>query len=376
MSCISNNGEVKNSLIGDWRLINNKYDSFPYNQLYRPFGIGFRKDEVEYYNGFIKYEKDSVTGKFKLNYQGNFTQYQNHNDSIYVYNPFEKKWNFVWKIKAIRNDTLFFLRKDSTPGMYKRIKYDLDTILNFDQIIFSSTMCYGSCPVIDISVKNNNEVFFMGKDYVEPLGLYKSTIDSTLTKYIFEKFKRANPSNLKNNYSATHSDDQTITVDFLRNGKVVKTIEDYGYAAPKELIWAYVPIRYLYTQIKLEPLSGDRAFFQDLNFYGFRKDSLIANIQQSFFFLTELQKAKKSKETISFTENYELLFIGEIVEITPTSKRKNHYIENITTDGRFYKFYIKDSKPIIYDLGYNFVQKNFTNKDFIKRKTIQELFGL
>jgi hypothetical protein len=109
----------------------------------------------------------------------------------------------------------------------------MDSTLEFDQIIFSSSGCYGSCPIIDLSITRSNEVFFQGEGYVEPLGFYESQIDNGLTSYIFNKFEKSNIKDLSNNYSANHSDDESIITTFIKNGKIVKTINYYGIVGPK-----------------------------------------------------------------------------------------------------------------------------------------------
>ncbi|MRX68715.1 hypothetical protein GJU42_12135 [Flavobacterium resistens] len=46
---------------------------------------------------------------------------------------------------------------------------------------------------------------------------------------------------MKNEYIASHTDDETISVTFIKNNKIIKTIEDYGQEAPTEFQWAYIP---------------------------------------------------------------------------------------------------------------------------------------
>ena len=362
----------KNELIGEWSKIDTENSNdFP-PLFYRPFGFAFSKNKIEYFNGFIKTERDSLTGKRKLNYQGNFADYKIKNDSIYIADPFENKWIFKWRIEELKNDTLIITKNDSTFIKFNRLKYDLDSIINFDQIIFSRSGCYGSCPIIDISINRNNEVCFQGEGYVEPLGFYKSKTDSILTNYIFEKFRKANIQNLEENYAVGHTDDESITTTFIKNGEIIKTIHDYGKAGPKELIWAYVPIENLYLTLELDSLLNDEPFYPKLNYYTFIKDSLILKLEksESFFFGTELQKSKIVSE--KFKKNYEVWFRGNYTYwgADPNKNRKHKYeIEKIDSDGRFYKFYFKGEKPKTYDLGYNFIERNFKENDFkIKTK--------
>jgi len=372
-SCKTEIKEKKNELIGEWsRIETESTDDFP-PLFYRPFGFSFSKDKIEFFNGFKRVERDSLTGKRKLNYQGNFTDYKIKDDSIFIIDPFEKNWVYKWKIKELRNDTLIITKNDSTFIKFKRLKYNLDSTIIFDQIVFSRSGCYGSCPIIDISINKNNEVYFQGEGYVEPLGFYKSKADSVLTNYIFEKFRKANISHLEKKYAVGHTDDESITTTFIKNGKIIKTIHDYGKDGPKELIWAYVPIENLYSTLKLDSLPNDEPFYPKLHYYTFSKDSLILRLQksESFFFWTELQKSQIIDENFKFKVKYEVWFRGNYTYwgADPNKKRKHKYeIKKIDSDGRFFKFYFKGEKPIVYDLGYDFIKRNFEEND-LKKKT-------
>ena len=117
-----------------------------------------------------------------------------------------------------------------------KLTYNLDTLPDFDQIIYSSSGCYGSCPILDISVTKDGHVLFQGEGYVKSLGFYTGHLDRQTTQTIFDKFRKANPLALENSYAVDHTDDETLTTTFIQNGKIVKTIDDYGLVGTKELI--------------------------------------------------------------------------------------------------------------------------------------------
>ena len=373
LGCETEKKNTENNLIGEWSKIeeieHNHYPPPPPPGFNRPFGIGFTEDKIELFNGFQRYDQDSVTGKRQLNYKGTFTDYKVKNDSIFILNPFNKNWDFKWKIKEQLIDTLILTPNDTTFIKLQRLKTKKEN--SFDQIIFSSSGCYGSCPIIDISINNKNKIYFQGEGYVKPLGFYESLIDSIKTDYIFSKFAKANIDNLKSDYAVGHTDDESITTTFLKNGQIVKTIHDYGKAGPKELIWAYVPIQNLYTQIELDSLANDEPFYPKLHYYTFEKDSKILRLEksESFFLWTEIKNSKivntkfNSKYNIGFRGNY--TYWGT----DPNEKRKHQYeLDKIESDGKLFKFSFKDQKSITYDLGYNFIERNFKESDF-KKKT-------
>ncbi|MEP5935353.1 MAG: hypothetical protein ABJ218_09555, partial [Winogradskyella arenosi] len=193
---------------------------------------------------------------------------------------------------------------------------------------------------------------------------------SLITDYIFSKFAQANIDSLERNYAVGHTDDESITTTFIKNGRIIKTIHDYGQAGPKELIWAYVPIQNLYTEIELGTLENDMPYYPKLHYYTFKKESTILRLEksESFYLWTEIKDAKivntkfNSKYSIGFRRNY--TFWGA----DPNEKRKQLYeLKNIESDGRLFKFSFKDQKSITYDLGYNFIKRNFKETDFKNR---------
>lgn len=364
--CSGPKKESQALLIGDWSKIDEDQNSdFPPPPIYRPFGISFSDKEIEFFNGFVRYKMDSISGKQIKDYKGLLTSYEIRKDSIFIKDPFSKNWEFKWNIKQISKDTLLLERSDSTFFKLKRIKPVVN--INFDQIIFSRSGCYGSCPIIDISLNKNGEVYFQGEGYVTPLGFYKSKTDSTQISKIFSKFGKANIDSLSNEYAVGHTDDESISTTFIKNGQILKTIHDYGKAGPKELVWAYVTIENLYTQINLDSLPLDEPFYPKLHYYTFEKDSLILRLDksESFYLWTEIHKSKNTNS--DFKPLYSMGFRGNYTYwgADPNEQRKHKYqLEKIESDGRIFKFYFKDQDSKTYDLGYNFIEKNFKESDF------------
>src|SRR5690606_37668361 len=73
LGCETEKKNTKNNLIGEWSKIEKVEDNDyppPPPGFNRPFGIGFTEDKMELFNGFQRYDQDSVTGKRQLNYKG------------------------------------------------------------------------------------------------------------------------------------------------------------------------------------------------------------------------------------------------------------------------------------------------------------------
>jgi hypothetical protein len=330
-----------------------------------PYGFKINKSEFERFYGYHKYSYDTILRKGKSEYFGNSIPYKLIKDSLFVLKPTESKWKLLWVINKITEDTLYVKLKDSLIRKYIKLK-NIQTN-DFDQIIYSSSGCYGSCPIIDISIEKNGNTIFQGENYVNQLGFFTKQIDSNNTKYIFNKFNKINIGKLKNRYAVSHTDDQTITTTFIKNGKIIKSVSDYGSVAPRELFWSYDRIGNLHKLVKFDSLKGDLPYYSKLNYYSFKKGKSILRLEksESFYLWTELQKGKRTEKLfkpeykMSFRGNYSF-WSNDINKLTEKPKE----IKEIQTNGRYFKFIFKKSPSETFDLGYDFVKRNFNKTDF------------
>lgn len=367
------NNEIIKNIKGDWgmiiipkqrEIINGHVAPAPLYTI--PQGMKFSNDSIESYLGFFKDSLDKK-GRFKMQYLGNSTSFKINNDSIYIKSLSNGKWEFKWKFVSRKNDTLKLAIDDTTFVLFKKLNYNLNNSINFDQIIFSSSGCYGTCPIIDISITKEGNILFQGEGYTKPLGFYSGNLDNKTKNHIFNKFRRANPLKLKDSYSVNHSDDQSLTTTFIKNGKIVKTIHDYGMAGTNELIWAYTAISNIHKKISLNTLAFDEPFYPKLHYFNFKKNDLILSLEksESFYLWTELKKSKQTDK--EFKSKYKLIFSGNYTYWgpDPNEARQHKYeINSITTDGQFYKFKFKNNKTKTYDLNYNFIDRNFKTTNF------------
>ncbi|MDM1046027.1 hypothetical protein HX004_14450 [Myroides sp. 1354] len=365
------NNQVRETLVGDWELIidDSLVDDFPLESFRLPLGMTISKDSISFYLGFYQEKLDSLTGRRMRQFLGNTVPYQVNKDSVYIKSLVTHNWAFQWEFIAKRNDTLELATNDSTIIRYKKLTYNLDIVPDFDQIIYSSSGCYGTCPILDISVTKEGYVLFQGEGYVKSLGFYTGHLDRQTTQTIFDKFRKANPLVLENSYAVDHTDDETLTTTFIQNGKIVKTIHDYGMAGTKELIWAYMLLSNIHDVMKLDPLPYDEPFYPKLHSFSFKRDNLVLPLakSESFYLWTALKKAKQVDK--AFDSKYKLVFTDNLDYWgpDPNEARTHKYeIKSIVTDGQFYKFEFEDREAITYDLGYNFLERNFNTANFIK----------
>lgn len=181
----------------------------------------------------------------KIIFLGTQTKYKIENNTLKILDLLTKTWENQ-KIHSIIGDTLTTKVDDSLFAKYARTKYKIDPNENYDKIIVASSGCYGSCPISCTSIDKNGTILFYGEKYNTQNGVFKSKISQNEYQKIQNNFKKADLKNIKNEYQANWTDDEEVTITFIKNNKIVKSISDYGSQSPSALIWAYTPVRYLY----------------------------------------------------------------------------------------------------------------------------------
>ncbi|NOX46423.1 MAG: hypothetical protein GXO89_05535 [Chlorobi bacterium] len=355
---------INNPLYGEWVLIDAENSEDWY---LRPRGFSISADTLEVYRGFYKRITDSTTSKKGFIYNGNFVSYEILNNSIYIDSSLNSTLGFPWEIKKNTFDSLIVSKNYSRIYKFIHPNYKTDQILQFDKVIYSVIGSYWSTPVFDISMDTNGNVQFRGGRFVEPLGFYTGKLDNNAKEYILKSFDRCNIFALNDKYCVNATDQESVEITFVKNGKIIKSISDYGNAFPRELFWACVPLRNLYITNKFDYGLNEEQAYLDLYLFAFEKNGLALpiNKSESFYLQTELRKSKTTdtvfnpKFEIPFREIY--FFLEQNLD-----KKQNKTVTSIKTDGRFYKFSFKHNESITYDLGYNFIERNYNEKVFYK----------
>ncbi|KFF04054.1 DUF6438 domain-containing protein [Flavobacterium reichenbachii] len=354
-----NEKQFKKDIIGEWTYIrtddqrkqskDNTLKPIPPTVFgtHIPGYIFSENNNCENKSGYFKSIDAANREDRKTIFLGNKTSYKIENDSLKILNLVDKTWENQ-KIYSIIGDTMTVKMGDSLYVKYARAKYKINPEESYDQIIVSSSGCYGTCPIANVSIDKSGKIFYHGKHYNTQNGFFESKITENEYQKIQNNFKKANIQNLEDNYDADWTDDETITITFIKNHKIVKTITDYGRKAPIDLIWAYTPVRFLYQQIKLKPLNTDYGALLSRRQLNFNKGNQICDLGQSesFYLLTEIVKGKKN--TQKFEKKYQ-------IELWDDNDKKT----TMYTDGRYF---LLNDKTI--DLGYNFLTQNNLTENF------------
>ena len=286
----------------------------------------------------------------KTFFLGTTTKYKIEDDMLKIYNLSDSTWTSR-KIIRITGDTMTLQANDSSILKYVKANYQIDENEHYDEIIISASGCYGTCPMNDISINKNGEVFYFGYQFNTVNGYFKSKVNSKLFSKLESDFKKANIKKLKDNYSILVTDNETVSVTFIKDKKIVKTINDYANQSPIEFYWAYTSGRYLYQQISLDTISN-HLNFPPFNNLVFELNGNVYELTQSegFYLWTLIFGSKETKKK----------FAGKYFII---NNWRQDYKE-ARTDGQLFKFIEKDGTEKTYDLGFNFITSNGLYKKF------------
>ncbi|MDD4970623.1 MAG: DUF6438 domain-containing protein [Paludibacter sp.] len=355
--------EFRKSICGEWIFAGVGSDNKKINDEFIPEKRGIDSPlDIPYHNyyktGYIFYSNNLCEDKFGYsdgkvgeNLLGTDTKYKVENDSLKIFDLDNGVWKRM-KIRNITSDTLTLDVNDSTFLVYTKCYYKDDKIQTFDQIIVSTSPCFGSCSIGSTSIDNQGNFIFYGQGYTEKEGLFISRTDKELYKRIEQNFKKADIDTLYERYAVDFTDAQTVTVTFIKNNKIYKTISDYGHKAPRELYWAYNPVSLLYQKLNIKPFATTEQKEFPRSYTCFENKGKICCLEksESFYLFTEICKCKEVHA------NFEKKYVIEYWE-TENNKKK------ILTDGRYYQLEQKD-KTMIFDLGYNFLTRNNLLKKF------------
>ncbi|MCB0515460.1 MAG: DUF6438 domain-containing protein [Chitinophagales bacterium] len=368
-ACTSNNKDTfdKNNLLGNWILVAHK--DFPKetpkpNELIPPPIIGIVKKSYVFLEndscinriGYTKrldwikhtYYNPLFPNKTGIIYLGDKTIYQIVNDSLEIYNLSYNNWQ-KYKILLLTKDTLrlsFNKEKATVIETYARKTYSLDSSETYDEIIVSSSGCYGECPISNTLFTSNGNILYFGETYNYIDGFYTAKITPKTYQDIESRFKMANISALNKNYYADWTDDETVSVSFVRDHCIVKTVSDYGRQAPTEFIWAYTYARYFHQNLQLTPFVSQNPYLPKLIKTIRREDDYLRITDSELFFLQTEILGGKMIANKSIENTYSLLITNDC-----------SYKEMMFSDGRF--FQISDQNDTLtIDIGYNFFVEN------------------
>ena len=356
-------------ILGNWvdvRLIHYGMNQFSGFALYNAQGFTFYPNHTfDNKEGHYRNERKNHYDNYgepdgPLTYLGTLSGYKiTDDDSLRLFDPGNKHWD-NYKIVKLVIDTLKIATKTDT-ATYVHYKLPKNITPEFDKIVLSNSGCFGHCPISNIMINNDGTLLYRGKRYTSKNGLYTSVISITRYRQLQDNFRKINFDSLQNKYNAGATDLPTTTITFVKNGKIFKSIEDYGQVAPYPFKWSYPPLENLYQAVSLKKInfpefSGDTTNVIEDNF---RKGNMIADLKQSESFLLFDYLRNGKVANTHFNKRF-------TIRVFQNQYSKTYY--NLNTDGRYYTFMVK-GKPLTIDIGFNFYDVN--EKIWVWRKATE-----
>ncbi len=356
-SCSNSHKQLDNekNILGDWVAVH--INSTPNAQ-----GITLMPPEF-YTRGFTFYTNhifDNKVGYYghekegKTLYLGTISKFKILSDSILFFDPTNKKWNSE-KLVLLTPDSLRFSTGQAVIT-FKHYFVKKTKIPEFDKIILSTSTCFGTCPVTNTIINSDGTVIFKGILFTAKQGLFTGMISKQQYQQLQDNFRKVDFDSLKNAYVNGPTDQQTITTTFIKNGVILKSVEDYERQAPYLFAWAYVPVENLYQTIALKSVASPEFIpnFNSITDSKFKKGDMILHLKQSetSLLFDYLRTGKTSNH--KFKPRFKLHPYFDI-----------NSFPDMDTDGRFYTFVVK-GKPITIDIGFNFYDENIKNWEWRK----------
>ncbi|MEJ0054455.1 MAG: DUF6438 domain-containing protein [Bacteroidota bacterium] len=198
--------------------------------------------------------KEDSLKQSAFDFIGTTTKYKIEDDSLSLFNPTSLTWEAGQRVIKATPDTLILAAANGDPVIFTKFNEEVDSVQVADKIVLSTSGCNGKCPITNIIISSNGEVIFFGEKFVERPGFFEGRISKQEYKTLEGNFKKAGIKNLNNRYALSFIDEETVTVAFLKNDKIIQSIKDYGKAGPDELVAAYVPLRFLFQRLTFREL--------------------------------------------------------------------------------------------------------------------------
>jgi hypothetical protein len=97
-----------------------------------------------------------------------------------------------------------------------------------ESVKFSTTACFGTCPVFQLTINTDGSVSYKGIEYVDKIGDYTLAMSKTELSYLISLLAAINPPRLSDHYSVDATDNPTIYLTVRYTNGQTKSIEDYG----------------------------------------------------------------------------------------------------------------------------------------------------
>ncbi|PWL39988.1 hypothetical protein DKG77_03935 [Flagellimonas aquimarina] len=118
------------------------------------------------------------------------------------------------------------------------------------ELYFSTTGCYGSCPVFEIQLKSNRDLEYNGKRFTNHPGLESFKLNQTDYDNLIGLIEYSELEKLNDFYSVNWTDDQTGKLKVIYENGDIKEIQDYGLQGTTNLQAIYKKLFEINNNVK------------------------------------------------------------------------------------------------------------------------------
>jgi hypothetical protein len=114
-----------------------------------------------------------------------------------------------------------------------------ETKVDFDQMDFQAGVCFGECPIFEMTIRSDGEASYHAEMYNNVEGQFNSTLKKSELDQLVNALEDSDFFTLPNNYSINRTDHPTYILSVKLKDGSIKTIEDYGPSGPEKLKAVY-----------------------------------------------------------------------------------------------------------------------------------------
>jgi hypothetical protein len=350
--------KMENPLIGNWYF--DKHLITDDTSEKENFSLNIINDSVlEYKFGFyeevptkmevLHFDRDTTDMEINaLRFLGTKTKYKVKDSTLSFWDLGDSIW-IKHKIKTLNHDNLILEKENKEKfNLVKKRNIHYNSNLYDAIIIDRDYLGLGLTGINTTYINREGKIYFKGLGYNTNEEDFVGQLDLNITTQIFKKFDIIDLLKMNDNYPCETPDSQNNSITFLKNGKIIKTIQDCSRKAPIDFYVAYNELSYLYQKIK-QKNNYSFIFDNRLHFSSFENKVIKHKVYNSELFLLDLELRKGKEVNISFNPKFNLIF---------SYGNQGFLFSKIETDSRYYKFYYNDNTTKTIDIGYNFIEAN------------------
>lgn len=240
-----------------------------------------------------------------------------------------------------------------------------------DRIIFHTGVCFGACPDYCMSVDRSGKVEYWGGIYAKKSGFYTAQAPEAVVAELESIFESSDWDTLGTQYKAGWTDDRSVNLNLVKNGRIVHSLTDYGAQLKGVAAECYGAMNMIYEQASFEKMPAELFTCWQFAPTDFNVEGSIHPMTKAemFFLWQEWRRNQANVRTTEegpFTEAEEPFYVfgkNKIFNQEPAPREPNCLgdapaVLKLYTNGQIFTLQYKEGGQTKIDVGYSFFQEN------------------